>query len=119
MDNVLWPNQEWVLSSYDKDMNIKIDKEEKSGNKRFRFDNTITDIVHKIGKDGVYNVQGIFGFDDYFLLPGGKGLELNDVELSDELVGANKRKLIKEFGKNRSGKLKKRVLCNKFIDRIS
>gem|GEM_PF-1826504 len=119
MDNVLYPNAEWVLSGYDKDMNIKIDKEEKSGNKRFRFDNTITDIVHKIGKDGVYNVQGIFGFDDYFLLPGGKGLELTDVELSDELVGANKRKLTKEFGKNRSGKLKKRVLCNKFIDRIS
>jgi len=61
----------------------------------------------------------MFGFDDYFLLPGSKNLELEDVELSDELVGANKRKLITAFGKNRNSKVKKRVLCNKFIDRIS
>ena len=81
--------------------------------------NTIMDYVSKkINKDGVYNVQGVLGMDDYFMLPGGKGLDLEDTELSKDLVGANKRQLVKAFSKNRNDKVKKRVLCGQFIDRI-
>jgi hypothetical protein len=52
------------------------------------------------------------------MLPGGKGLDLEDTELSKDLVGANKRQLVKAFSKNRNDKVKKRVLCGQFIDRI-
>ena len=57
--------------------------------------------------------------DDYFLIPGGRGIELvDDTELSKDLVGANKRQLTKAFGKSRNDKVKKRVLCSKFMDTI-
>jgi len=122
--SVLCRNEGWALKSYNKETG----KNHIGANqmvvlpRAIRTDVTsevVTYAMNKIAKEGVYNVHSMFGFDDYFLLPGSKNLELEDVELSDELVGANKRKLITAFGKNRNSKVKKRVLCNKFIDRIS
>ncbi len=75
-------------------------------------------ISKTINKEGVFNIPNALGMDDYFLIPGGKGIELDDTELSPDLVGANKKQLTKAFGKNRNDKVKKRVLCGKFMDRI-
>jgi hypothetical protein len=75
-------------------------------------------ISKTINKEGVFNIPNALGMDDYFLIPGGKGIELDDTELSPDLVGANKKQLTKAFGKNRNDKVKKRVLCGKFMDTI-
>jgi len=90
---------------------------------KWRNNNTIAgnkeDYVSKtINKDGVFNIPNALGMDDYFLIPGGRGIELDDTELSKDLVGANKRQLTKAFGKSRNDKVKKRVLCSKFMDTI-
>jgi len=101
-----------------KDKHYNSPSEETPHNYDYNHHSSNDYISKKINKDGVYNIPGVLGMDDYFLMPGGKGIDLDDTELSKDLVGANKRQLIKAFGKNRNDKLKKRVLCNKFIDRI-
>ena len=59
------------------------------------------------------------GYDEYYVLPGGNSLEINDEGLSDELVGASKAKLKSAFGKSMKGKVSSRPLLNKFIKLVA
>ena len=59
------------------------------------------------------------GYDEYYVLPGGNSLEINDEGLSDELVGASKAKLKSAFGKSMKGKVSSRPLLIKFIKLVA
>ena len=55
------------------------------------------------------------GYDEYYVLPGGSALEVENETLSDDLVGAKKGKLKTAFGKMQKGKISSRQLLNKFV----
>ena len=59
------------------------------------------------------------GYDEYYVLPGAGQLEVENFELSDELVGASKAKLKSAFGKSASGRVSSRPLLNKFISMVA
>ena len=59
------------------------------------------------------------GYDEYYILPGGASLEVENETLSDDLVGASKGKLKTAFGKMQKGKIGSRVLLNKFTKLIA
>ena len=53
------------------------------------------------------------------VLPGAGQLEVENFELSDELVGASKAKLKSAFGKSASGRVSSQPLLNKFISMVA
>ena len=55
------------------------------------------------------------GYDQYFILPGGGGLTVENSGLDDDLVGASKGKLKTAFAKSNKGRIQSRVLLNKFV----
>ena len=59
------------------------------------------------------------GYDEYYILPGGNSLMVENEGLSDELVGASKAKLKSAFGKSMKGKLSSRQLLNKFVKLVA
>jgi len=59
------------------------------------------------------------GYDEYYVLPGGNSLEVENDGLSDELVGASKAKLKSAFGKSMKGKITSRQLLNKFVKLVA
>lgn len=59
------------------------------------------------------------GYDVFFLLSGGKDLEIETDGLSDDLVGESKRKLTTAFKKHSKAKLQSKVFLTKFVERIS
>ena len=62
-----------------------------------------------------------WGFDEYYIIPGGSSLRVNDDDL-DELIGETKataRKLRGAFLKMNQNRLTNRVLLKKFIERVS
>ena len=69
-------------------------------------------------KDNVY-VAKSDGYDEYYILPGTKQLEVEDVELSDDLVGASKAKLKSAFAKSTGSKISSRPLLNKFVTMVA
>ena len=60
------------------------------------------------------------GWDEMYVLPGGKKLDISDDDMSDIKPGlAKKSELKRAFGKMSSGKKNSRPLLNKFIGMIA
>ena len=75
-------------------------------------------VLTKLRKDKVVVVESK-GYDEYYLLPGGKDLVPENETLSDDLIGAGKGKLKTAFGKMQKGKINSRVLLNRFIKMVA
>ena len=69
-------------------------------------------------KDNVY-VAKSDGYDEYYILPGSKQLEVEDIQMSDDLVGASKSKLKSAFAKSTGSKISSRPLLNKFVSMVA
>ena len=73
-----------------------------------------------MNKEKFYAVEGkVTGYDEYYLLPGGSSLDVENAGLDDDLVGASKAKLKTAFGKSMKGKVTSRVLLNRFIKLVA
>jgi len=59
------------------------------------------------------------GYDEYYILPGGNSLKVENETLNDELIGASKAKLKTAFGKMSKGKVSSRQLLNKFVKMVA
>ena len=59
------------------------------------------------------------GYDEYYVLPGGNGLQVENETLSDDLIGAGKGKLKSAFSKMQKGKISSRQLLNKFVKMVA
>ena len=59
------------------------------------------------------------GYDEYYILPGGNSLMLENDGLDDDLVGASKAKLKSAFGKSMKSKISSRQLLNKFVKMVA
>ena len=59
------------------------------------------------------------GYDEYYILPGGNSLKVENEGLDDELIGASKAKLKSAFGKSMKGKIESRQLLNKFVKLVA
>ena len=59
------------------------------------------------------------GYDEYYVLPGGSSLDVENAGLDDELVGASKAKLKSAFGKSMKGRISSRQLLNKFVKLVA
>jgi len=59
------------------------------------------------------------GYDEYYVLPGGNALSVENEGLSDDLIGAGKGKLKTAFGKMAKGKIASRPLLNKFVKMVA
>ena len=68
----------------------------------------------KMRKDKVVMIDSK-GYDQYFILPGGGGLAVENDGLDDDLAGASKAKLKTAFAKSNKGRIQSRVLLNKFV----
>jgi len=62
---------------------------------------------------------GVTGYDEYYLLAGGRNLEVENETLDNELVGASKAKLKSAFGKMTKGKVQSRTLLNRFVKLVA
>ena len=77
-------------------------------------------ILKKVNKDKYLAVEGdVTGYDEYYLLQGGRNLEVENDSLDDELVGASKAKLKSAFGKMSKGKVESRTLLNRFVKLVA
>ena len=59
------------------------------------------------------------GYDEYYILPGGDSLKVENETLDDKLIGASKAKLKSAFGKMSKGKISSRQLLNKFVKLVA
>ena len=75
---------------------------------------TISAKIRFINKNKYLVIEQL-GYDEYYILPGGKALATENETLDDELVGASKAKLKSAFGKISKGKISSRQLLNKFV----
>ena len=82
---------------------------------------TVIENTKKVMKrDGAVVVPNVQGYDEYYVLPGGRQLAIeNDSGLDDELVGASKAKLKTAFGKASKKRAHSRVLLNKFTAKVA
>ena len=78
----------------------------------------IMELVKKINKEKFLAVDSI-GYDEYYILPGGNSLEVENDGLSDELIGASKAKLKTAFGKSMKSKIESRALLNRFVKLVA
>ena len=74
--------------------------------------------MSKMRKDKVVALDSV-GYDQYFILPGGDALNVENTGLSDDLVGASKGKLKTAFAKSNKGRIQSRVLLNKFVAMVA
>ena len=79
---------------------------------------TISDKIKFINKNKYLAIKQL-GYDEYYILPGGKALATENETLNDELVGASKAKLKTAFGKISKGKISSRQLLNKFVAMVA
>jgi len=88
----------------------------------WRYEDRTSDLIKnalkELKKNNVF-VTKQKGYDEYYVLPGAGQLEVENFELSDELVGASKAKLKSAFGKSASGRVSSRPLLNKFISMVA
>ena len=80
--------------------------------------NKINKAIKFINKNKYLAVTQL-GYDEYYVLPGGKSLAVENESLSDDLVGAGKGKLKTAFGKIQKGKISSRQLLNKFVKLVA
>ena len=59
------------------------------------------------------------GYDEYYVLPGGNSLAVENETLDDNLVGAGKGKLKSAFSKMQKGKISSRQLLNKCVKLVA
>ena len=59
------------------------------------------------------------GYDQYYILPGGGALTVENEGLADDLAGASKAKLKTAFAKSNKGRIQSRVLLNKFVGMVA
>jgi len=59
------------------------------------------------------------GYDQYYILPGGGSLAVENEGLADDLAGASKAKLKTAFAKSNKGRIQSRVLLNKFVGMVA
>ena len=59
------------------------------------------------------------GYDEYYILPGGNNLQVENGGLSNDLTGASKAKLKSAFGKSMKSKITSRQLLNKFVKLVA
>jgi hypothetical protein len=76
----------------------------------------------KFKEEKFYGVKN-YGYDEYFLIPGGKDLEVEDENL-DDLLGENNtsfnaRRLRGAFLKMNQNRVINRVLLSKVVEKIS
>jgi hypothetical protein len=84
------------------------------------WDDKMSDILKKVNKDKYFAVEGgVTGYDEYYLLAGGRNLEVENETLDNELVGASKAKLKSAFGKMTKGKVQSRTLLNRFVKLVA
>ena len=84
------------------------------------WDDKMRSILKKVNKDKYLAVEGdVTGYDEYYLLQGGRNLEVENGSLDDELVGASKAKLKSAFGKMSKGKVESRTLLNRFVKLVA
>jgi len=77
-------------------------------------ESTADEAMAKMRKDKVVMLDSK-GYDQYFILPGGAGLAVENDGLDDDLAGASKAKLKTAFAKSNKGRIQSRVLLNKFV----
>ena len=75
---------------------------------------TADQAMAKMRKDKVVMLDSK-GYDQYFILPGGGALSVENGGLDDDLTGASKAKLKTAFAKSNKGRIQSRVLLNKFV----
>ena len=78
----------------------------------------IMGLVKKINKEKFLAIESV-GYDEYYILPGGNSLEVENDGLGDELIGASKAKLKSAFGKSMKSKIESRVLLNRFVKLVA
>ena len=76
------------------------------------------ELVKKINKEKYLAVESA-GYDEYYILPGGNSLEVENDGLGDELIGASKAKLKTAFGKSMKSKIESRALLNRFVKLVA
>ena len=80
----------------------------------------MTAALKKANKEKFFAVNGdITGYDEYYLLPGGNSLDIDNSGLDDKYIGATKSQLKTAFGKSMKGKISSRVLLNRFIKLVA
>ena len=77
-------------------------------------DVTTEHAMDKMRKDKVVMLDSK-GYDQYFILPGGGALSVENGGLDDDLTGASKATLKTAFAKSNKGRIQSRVLLNKFV----
>ena len=75
-------------------------------------------LVKKTNKEKFLSCGHVFNFDDYYILPGGSALDLDNDMLDGDLVGADKKDLVKAFSKNRDSRTNSRVFLKRFVSKI-
>jgi hypothetical protein len=78
----------------------------------------IMDMIKFVNKNKFLALKQL-GYDEYYVLPGGNALSIENETLGDELVGASKAKLKTAFGKMAKGKILSRPLLNKFVAMVA
>ena len=76
------------------------------------------DLIKLVNKNK-YLALNQLGYDEYYVLPGGNNLQVENETLSDDLVGAGKGKLKTAFGKIQKSKISSRQLLNKFVSMVA
>lgn len=71
----------------------------------------------KFKKERIYVIEDL-GFNEYYLIPGGADLDIDDDELDVE-NGADKKKILKAFAEMQNNKTTSRILLNRFIRMIA
>ena len=74
----------------------------------------IMDMIKFVNKNKFLALKQL-GYDEYYVLPGGNALAIENETLGDEFIGASKAKLKTAFGKMAKGKILSRPLLNKFV----
>lgn len=73
--------------------------------------------MKKFRKDRIYVIDNL-GFNEYYLIPGGADMDIDDDEIDVE-NGADKKKIFKAFAEMQSNKTTSRILLNRFIKMIA
>jgi hypothetical protein len=79
---------------------------------------SVIDTAHrKFKKERIYVVEDL-GFNEYYLIPGGQELDIDD-DVLDVETGADKKKILKAFAQMQNNKTTSRILLNRFIRMIA
>ena len=94
-------------------------------NKMFKHNRSLTPaeyqqteiLAKKFRKERVLVLENL-GYNEYYLIPGGKELDIDDDEIEVE-SGADKKKLLKAFAEMQDNKKTSRILLNRFVKMVA